>query len=75
MEYLSRKNLLNCLKDFAAQSVNKVVSYFFSKKIFFQNIYKWRGVGGGDPPGIKMSWRRCSDVSLYVPVTSQVRLK
>ena len=27
------------------------------------------------PPGIKTSWRRCSDVSLYVPVTSQVRLK
>ena len=22
------------------------------------------------PPGIKTSWRRCSDVSLYVPVTS-----
>ena len=27
------------------------------------------------PPGIKMLWRRRSDVSLYVPVTSQVRLK
>ena len=27
-----------------------------------------------DPPGNKMLWRRCSDVSLYVPVTLQVRL-
>ena len=28
-----------------------------------------------DPPDIKTSWRRRSDVSLYVSVTSQVRLK
>ena len=27
------------------------------------------------PPGIKTSWRRRRDVSLYVPVMSQVRLK
>ena len=28
-----------------------------------------------DPPGFKTSWQRRSNVSLYVPVTSQVRLK
>ena len=28
-----------------------------------------------DPPDIKTSWRRRSDVSLYVSVTPQVRLK
>ena len=68
MEYLSRKNLLNCLKDFAAQSVNKVVSYFFSKKIFFQNIYKWRGVGGG---GTHPALRRRGDVAATSLCTSQ----
>ena len=70
MEYLSRKNLLNCLKDFAAQSVNKVVSYFFSKKIFFQNIYKWRGGGrGGTHPAL----RRRGDVAAMSLCTSQWR--
>ena len=30
---------------------------------------------GAIPPGIKTLWRRRNDVSLYVPATSQVRLK
>ena len=34
-----------------------------------------KGCEGIDPPGIKTSWRRRSGVSLYVKVTSQIRLK
>ena len=31
LEHPSRKNVLHCLKYFAAQSVNRVVSYFSQK--------------------------------------------
>ena len=41
-----------------------------SLQLLFQMVSEIIG-----PPGIKTSWRRRSDVSLYVPVTSQVRLK
>ena len=41
-----------------------------SLQLLFQMVSEIIG-----PPGIKTSWRRRSDVSLYVPATSKVRLK
>ena len=44
------------------------LSFWLFEKSHFSKL-------ANNPPGIKTSWRRRSDVSLYVPVTSQVRLK
>ena len=50
---------------------------FNDKKIKKSNFYENKKVFNmyDIPPGNKASWRRCNDVALYVPATSQVRLK
>ena len=45
LEYPSRKNVLHCLKDFAAQSVNKELLPNFSKTSRIKK--RVAGVGGG----------------------------
>ena len=64
------------------RSMVKVVLRFSDKRWIYK--YHWcsslvsknlLGFASMVPSGIKTSWRRRNDVSLYVPATSQVRLK
>ena len=65
---LQAKNILICI---FSRRTSKT-------KLFPEFMYVWMYLGftcSCYPPGNKTSWRRRNDVSLYVPVTSQVRLK
>ena len=49
---------------------------FIKKEIPAKLLFsEFRKIFKNIPPGHKTSWRRCNDVFLYAPVTSQVRLK
>ena len=61
---------------------NSLKSHIYFNPVFIPGFSgsgsRVQGPGPGfrsNPPGIKTSWRRRSDVSLYVSATSQVRLK
>ena len=53
-----------------------LLSQFHFHSLFFQGGVLMRNhFFTAVPPGNKTSWRRRNDVSLFVPVTLQVRLK
>ena len=79
---ISKKEMNEIMKIIQALEDSKIVLKGVTKTIKNEIKKQKRGflgmlLGtlGASPPGIKTSWRCRSDVSLYVPVTLQVRLK